>query len=337
MYDTLRVTVGGVRPERINLNQGYLLNTDTKTGEETGAFTVLRMNEVNEGQTYNGTVGISYDYRHGYMNIQASSLPAMLYGTSLQPLQYEDIPKAIDKLQALISPYADIDIRTEAVVTRLDNSTVYGVNRQVKDYISVLDDITPQKRRWSDKKVYSGETVRFDNKSRTIGFYDKVEKAKQKEHGIDAKAEGNRLRYEIQYKNAQAIRSAYKLQSGQFFTVSDLYSEEVARKTLRLRQDTFRQFFPMEVHTALAKHFSDLEQIGAMYRTNKAATATIFVLLKSGKLTLKEAVKIAEATGISRQSLAAWRKKLQELEGLHTDNVDLYEEVRTLIEADVAA
>lgn len=335
MYDTVRVTLAGVRPERIDLNQDYSLSLYSGTGEYRNAQKILRMNEVNGSSAYNGTVGITYNYEQAYMNIQCSSLPALIYGTSLKALAYEDIPKAIDKLQALIGQYVDADIRSEGIITRLDNSTVYEVERKVGDYISVLDEITPLKRRRSDKKVYEGETVRYDNNTRSVGFYDKVEKAKQGEQGVDARAEGNLLRYEIQYKSSQGISSAYKLGKGVHFALPDLYSEEVARKTLRLRQDTFTQFFPLDVNKVLARHFGQLEQIGSMYRTNKAATATIFVLLKSGKLTHREAIKIAEATGISRQALSSWRKKLQDLDALHTENIDLYEEVRSLIKAEV--
>lgn len=335
MFDTLRITAGAFKQDRLHLETFCSLNVDPRTGENRQAQAIIRRNEVNGSDSYNGTVGITYNFRQGYLNVQASSLPALLYGTSLKPLAREDIPKALEVLQEVITPYADIDIRAEGIITRLDNSSVYGVQRKVKDYIGVLDGITPQKRMHSDKKVYEGETIRYDNNSRTIGFYDKLEKVKQREHGIDARSEGNWLRYEIQYKKADAIRSAYGLGNGQFLTVPDLYNEEVAQKTLRLRQDTFTKFFPMDINNALARHFGQLDHIATMYKTNKGSMGTVFVLLKSGRLTTREAVQIGEAMGMSRQSLSAWRKRLQQLEALHTDNVDLYEEVRSLIRAEV--
>ena len=334
MFDTIRLTLGGVKPDLLNLSTGWNMTTDTGTGEEKRVQKIILLNEADGGKAYNGTIGLTYDYAGQYLNVQCSSLPAMLYGTSLKGLTYEDIPEAEDKLQSIIAPSFYADIVGQAQITRIDNSTVWGVKRRVSDYIGVLDEITPQRQRRSDKKVYDGETIRFDNNSTSVGFYDKVanEEAKRRAHGVDLMAaESNYLRFEIQHKRIQSIRTAYKLEKGQYMTMADLHSEEVAKKTLELRRKTFDRFFPLDEATAYARCFNQFEAIGNMFRTNKGFASVAFFALKTGKMTKQQVVKIAEATGMSRQALSAFRKKIDLIQSIHTDNADIYGEVKQLI------
>jgi len=338
MYDTVRLIAECIKPERRKQVDGWNLKADEATGNVESNTASIYLNKIEGTGSYNGTVNIQYLPERSQVIIGCSSLPAMLYGTSLRQLSQADIGKAQDNLQVIIDPYVDIDIGKDCYLSRLDNSTVYNVSEPVPHYIDFLNQITAQKRYHSTKSVYKQETIQFRSNNWNIGFYDKVvnERSKRGDHIGDMSTEGNLLRFESQFQNTQSIRDKWKLPSGYRLTFPELKDERIAKRTLDQRAELFSKYFPYSEKAVLANYRKEFQMIDGMYAKNtKTESLLMYALLQDGH-TPEEIIQMFKYTTMSRATISRKKQLINEVQAIRSDGSSLYEEIRDLIAGEAA-
>lgn len=336
--DTLRMTLPNVSPDVLITGKGaqqWNLNV-TETGEVSNQHVTLFLNQKPETGAYNGTIRIEYDHQHRYLNVSVSSVPAMLYGTSLQRVTFDDIQTLSDVINEYIAPYTYLTVNS-AMVTRYDSDTLWHMLAPAGVYIVLLDQITRNKQYHANKTYYQPELIQFRTKTRTVGLYDKYGKNIKNEverdqiHRLDdAEGKDNLLRYEVQHKNSKAIRQVIK----QPITLDDVKQEQIQLLFLEQRKQIFNKLFPM---TDDVKHientintFEGMKTRGS--RTQFNDTILMFALQNGLSPELMEAMM--KLGGYSRQAVNSRRKQMAKVISRNVNNRELYSELKGKIDND---
>jgi hypothetical protein len=178
--------------------------TDRQTGETTSK-------EVSNSQHLNATI-----HTNSNRLVIHTSLPKLLFGTSLYELRQTDGGRAVETLQKTLRDECGIsttDGLKEFGVSRIDFCRNIKVDHKITDYIDALSQLSYSRR---DKIAYKGETLSFRNGRRELCFYDKVREVRS-----DKKLSGELVEYvnslpndilrvETRLRRANVVRSDYK-------------------------------------------------------------------------------------------------------------------------------
>ena len=347
MLDTINLTLQDAPPDILKHHEHFQLVTSAD-GEVIRQQAVERLNETpaydmfgaeQKRQLYNGTLSVSYDFQHRFLNVGCSSLPALLHGTSFATLDISDTRKAADILQSHVSKYADVDVN-KMFFTRLDNSTIYTMQHLPAQYICLLDSITRNKQYRHQKYYFEGETLQFRNRQRTIGIYDKYQK--NRHNGVEMNylktldADNmTSLRYEIQYKKAAEIRKVFKTE---YLKLPDIQTDAFIETLIRERLHQFNRHFRFVTDEEKQKLETLINVFSHMEATKTKQTAlndtAMFMLVKTHGL---DAVKkLMEVSGFSRQAIHKRMQTLRELEALDVSKAELYNELHNKIKTQAA-
>ncbi len=347
MLDTIKLSLQDVSPDVLKQHERFQMVTSSD-GEVIRQQAIERLNETPavdvfgvelKKQVYNGTLSITYDYKHRFLNVGCSSLPALLYGTSFATLSRHDTQKASELLQSYVSNYVDVDVNT-MFFTRLDNSTIYTMQHTPAQYICMLDNITRTKQYRHQKQYYEGETLQFRNRQRTIAVYDKYLKNRNNQVEMQHmktsdKVFTNSLRYEIQHKKASEIRKVFKKD---YLKLPDIKTDAFIQTLLRERLHQFTKHFRFVTGEQKEKLETLINIFAHMETTRTKQTAlndtAMYLLLKTHGL---DAVKkLMEIANFSRQAIHKRMQSLRELEALEAPKRELYNELHQKIKADAA-
>ena len=346
MLDTIKLTLQDVSPDILKQHERFQMVTSAD-GEIIRQQAIQRLNEtpakdiygVKQKQLYNGTLSVSYDYQHRFLNIGCSSLPALLHGTSFATLDVADMKRVALVLQSQIEQYVDADIN-RMFFTRLDNSTIYTMQHSPAQYICLLDSITRNKQYRHQKHYFEGETLQFRNRQRTIGVYDKYQKNRHNEVEMqylktsDADNE-HTLRYEIQYKKASEIRKVFKTE---YLKLPDIQTDAFIETLTEQRKHQFEKHFRFVSDAARQKLETLINIFTHMEATRTKQTAlndtAMFMLVQTHGL---DAVKkLMEVANFSRQAIHKRMQSLRELEAMDISKAELYNELQHKIQTDAA-
>ncbi len=347
MLDSIRLTLQDASPDILKKNELFSFHVSSD-GETKWQQAIKRLNETPakdvfggelKKQLYNGTLSIAYNYQHRYLNVECSSLPALIHGTSFATLNSADIKTLPDLLQKHVSQFADVDVNN-MFFTRLDNSTIYSMQHQPARYICLMDSITRSQQYRHQKQYFEGETLQFRNRQRTIGFYDKYHKNRNNKVEMQwLKAveteHVNSLRYEIQYKKAAEIRKVFKVEH---LRLPDTQTDAFIHTLTGERIKHFLQHFRFTTDATkqklenLVNVFTHMEAIKTK-QTALNETAMFFLLRTYGVDAVK---KLMEVGGFSRQAIHKRMQTLRELEALDVPKAELYNELHHKIETDAA-
>lgn len=336
MLDTIRLTLQNVGDDALKRRtDGELWTFNTlEDGTLQNARLIHRLNASKDGKAYNGTVGLEYNYAHRYLNVSVSSLPAMFYGTSFETLKQEDLSKVGDTLNEVVSPFLNVDLNA-GTFTRLDNSTLYEMQDEPSKYIILLDDLTRDKQYTLKKKYFQGETLELYNGRRTVGVYDKFAKnAKNKVEMQYLRSiqsdKTNALRYEIQNKNAPAIRQAY----GQDVTLKHLASEDFKRRLFEQRLNEFTKHFRFstdERKATLEDFLNTSIYMKAKHKRTALDKTLWYLAIQKEFMTLEEVRKVMQASGYSRSAIHRRMKALQDVTSYDFERSKMFEELRNKV------
>lgn len=185
----------------------------------------------------------------------SGSLCKHLLPSNLYTLSRSATKEAIEKL----SDQLHIDMR-EAIVTRLDVSTVLPMSHPPKDYYSRLGN-----KPYTDRVQATASTLYYNSKMKQQIFYDKTKEATAKGAIIPPSLiDSNLLRYELRY--TQRLKSQLKATST--VTASQLYEEGFYYSLIKNWRDEFYKI------NKINKHF-DMNNI----KTPKEAKDRLFAIL----------------------------------------------------------
>ncbi len=343
MLDTCKLTRQEARPEMLKQHERWQYKTDSD-GNILQQQAIIRLNETpavdtfgnKQKQYYNGTIGIGFDFTSNFLNLHVSSLPALFYGSSFETLTTEDLRHVGERLACYLNEYTTLDIQ-DMKFCRLDNSAVYEMQKPVKNYIALLDDITRHSQFRLKKTYYQNETLQLRNNARLVGFYDKTERNKLNKVELEylrrlADKKENALRYELQLRNMKAIRSAFK----QDLTVDDLYVDKTIEMLYRQRKDAFNRHFRLTIGERKAKLqdlYTATQHMKDMKKKKPLDAAVWYVLLQQGTFTLEELEKIMLCANYTRQGIHQRLKALKELQAHNIEKTELFHELKAKVEA----
>jgi hypothetical protein len=268
---------------------------------------------------YNGTIGLNYDCKNRFLNIQCSSVPALLYGTSFKTVGIEDLTKISDAIQQQVNDYVKLDCN-QMVITRLDNSLLYDMNDSPANYIGLLDSITRDNQFRYNKTYYQLKTIQLRNKQKCIGFYDKFEKNRLNKLEMlyiqsTSDVTQNKLRYEIQNKSAKALKT---VTNTDYTILSQVNSDQFITALHRQRITEFEKHFKYD-----SSSFQTLKNIHSTMKEKKkryAINDTVwYLMLKSNMVTLEDIRKLMQTENYSRQAI---HKRLKELAILQSTDIE---------------
>lgn len=329
MIDTVRITrQGNIEGKTFKRKEPDTWHVDTVAGEMVGARKVIRLNETIDGD-YNGTVGITYDKSRGFLNIQVSSIPVMLYGSSLHEVKVKDLPMAEAAMMDLVAGHIEVDPEGFQY-TRLDNSTILQMDKDAGNYIACLDGITRAKEGHYKKKYYDMQTVELFNNTRVIGFYDKV--AKNKLNKVEAKLielnkDRNKLRFEIQNKNSASIRG---MNAKKNILFGQLSGPEVVENMLKQRSVLFDRFFKFRALNGggqFGDYMQILENMRQRYKRNSMLYFIAYMAMDKGITGLKEVEQYMRLEGYTRQYIHDFIAKLKGVQAFVKEQAETYQEV----------
>lgn len=344
MLDTLKLTLQNASSDMLKQHESWQLHTSSDAElkkQDATVFLNKTLDEDKKRTHYNGTIRVDYSHDKRFMNVTVSSLPALMYGTSFEVLKYADMSRIEDAIQAQICDMVDVDLK-QAIVTRVDNSTLYTMNEDVAQYIMLLDDISRDEQHRMTKKYFQRETLEFYNRQRTIAFYDKYAKnIKNANEASYTQQNGTRhkeLRFEIQNKKATSIRHAFKLQ--QNLTLRTLQEDYFIQALMTQRKKEFdRHFhFTEEARKITLEDFFTTALFMKAKNKRTALDRTLWLIaLQRNFISQEEVRKIMYAAGFSRYQIYRRMKTFEELTSHDIQRTELYEELKSKIHNELAA
>lgn len=332
MYDTISITKKGRDGSDFSLKKGYEY-TMSEAGEirQARANIPLNQKQVAEKTLSNGSIFIGYDYRKESLKVSVS-LPKLVYGSSCYDLQVNDIPKALDMLNEKISGHVDTDIK-DFNVFRLDNSFNMEMSSSCNRYISALNNYLPQKVGSKDKSTYQGETVRLNNGTETVMFYDKVNQALDMTKGhrdthVKKFSGINLLRYEIQNKTPKGIEASKRY--GRKLKVKDLLNEQVIKRTAELRLSTFDELFTItpKYQIEFETKLGILESMKSAKGRNAIYDFFVYLGLEAGVTSISEVAELMQSAGYNDKYIKRVSDSLIKLRNQKNQKVELIKELR---------
>lgn len=320
--DTLRLTLKHIDPNRLH---GFDASINSEA-ELKQLHKVVKMNET-EDCMYNGTIGMRYNHTHGYLNINISSLPKLIHGTSYSSVTAKDILSLPELLSKYVGEHIDYDISellNDASITRLDNSIILETEYPIYQYIEYVNSITRNKEYNSIKKYYQGQTVQFNNNSMSVGLYDKYDKNKINEletENYAGEVSVNSLRYEIQNKKSSIIRRETGI-----YKISDLQDVDRLKAMHHQRKKQFDRY----VKNITPKKY-DMKQNNEMLDELNYDELLMATALQTGAITIQDIEILMKHRGESRQLISKKLKKYKALVLCQPEAQKLYNELRTKI------
>ena len=94
MIDTGRITKGScIEGKNFKIRDLDAWDLVKRGGDLVRAKKVVKLNETIEGD-YNGTVGITYNNQGNFLNVQVSSIPVMVHGSSMKEISVNELDLA---------------------------------------------------------------------------------------------------------------------------------------------------------------------------------------------------------------------------------------------------
>ena len=343
MLDTINLTFQNTSPDALKQRtDGELWTLQAlEDGTLQRQQVIQRLNKTPDGKEYNGTLGITYDYKQQFLNVGVSSLPALIHGTSFEVLSLEDMKRITPELEARVSPYVDIDIST-GVFTRIDNSTLFSMHEAPSKYIALLDELTRNSQFRMKKTYHQNETLQFRNKQWCIGFYDKYQKNRHNAVEMrflqthDMSGKQNALRYEIQNKKAKSIRQHF----GKDIRPEDLTTDFFIHRLHQQRVKLFNKHFQLLTSERQAKLEDFINTLAFMkdrHQRSAMDKALWCICLEKQFITMEEMRKVMELLGYPRQTVHRRMKMFAELMSHDIDKTSLFNELKDKIEDTIAA
>lgn len=167
MIDTIKLFSGS-----FHLKPGHKFKTGTITDSN---------GEIEAEKTFCNLPHFSIDITRDKVLYLQTSLPKLLYGTSLFEVQPTDFEQAVDKIQDKLSE-AGVEIADNRLadfqLSRIDLCRNLEVEHSPMDYLVYLSDRYMPRRQ---KRDISHETLSFRNSDRELTFYNKVREIRQTE------------------------------------------------------------------------------------------------------------------------------------------------------------
>lgn len=193
-----------------------------------------------------------------------TSLPKLLYGSSLRELQSGDFERsleAIEKQFAAAGVYIEPHSAAGFGVSRIDYCRNLAVTHSIYDYLAILKNCSFGGR---TKTAWQTQTVTFFNKSQELSAYNKVLEVKNDARqalaaGVTAETPENILRLESRLKKARVVQSILKRR-----TFEECYDFELAKK--KLLEDFDKTV--LNVGQQLELNFNYLDSLLAEYRVS---------------------------------------------------------------------
>jgi len=334
MYDTLTLTKQGKKDADFVLKNEHLENwqfVNNGTGEVLAQKIIIPLNEVTEREKtfHNGSIGISYSHKKGSISL-TTSLPKLVYGSSCIELLTSDKDKVYSLLSEKIEPYLDADL-SDFNVYRLDNSCNLPLSKPIPNYINSISHLIPQRVGTKNKGTFQGETVRVQDKTETIMFYDKINQATDMQKGDkDLVAESmravNLLRYEIQNKTPQGIAS--KKRYGKKLKFANIFSDEVLQRSANLRLLTFEKLL-----ITVPKYDIDFETYQAELKYMREKNPRVmndfgwYILLREGIIKVSDVAELMQGADYTRQAIYKTVSRLRSLQNKRSKSSKLIDEV----------
>jgi hypothetical protein len=335
-YDTMKLTSLGVQtsdirePDSWSIGSGTTVE-DAHMGNLSSLYRLIYLDkhgkEVEPG-SHTSTIGLKHSLLPtkggGQLTVIDIPAPAALMGKPTGVLLPNDLPGLVERVSTIVDRHIGADIGAFNV-GRIDSSTIWDVPSEVSSYIGMLNAITPQQQKRSNKKLYEGECVQFVNKSSAVGFYDKG--AKDEHRGIDA-GPGNKLRYEDQRKRKAAVNAVYGP-----LCFADIVKPSVILRAVQDRAIQFDRFFPFNHEKA--KEFTGKYNAAIYAAQNKRRGAfesfCMILAVQEGLVKVSD-VNVLFGDHYSAKQIKRIEKKIQDASGDFITGRDLYYEIKLLID-----
>lgn len=191
-----------------------------------------------------------------------TSLPKLLYGTSLKELQSGDFERSLEAIGEQFKA-AGVYIEPHSIenfgVSRIDFCRNLPVAHSIYDYLALLRNCSFGGR---TKTAWQTQTVTFFNKSQELCAYNKVLEVKSDARqalaaGVTAETPENILRIESRLKKARVVQSILKRR-----TFAECFDFDLARQKLLADYDKTI----LNVGLQLELNFNFLDELLAEYR-----------------------------------------------------------------------
>jgi hypothetical protein len=164
-----------------------------------------------------------------------TSLPKLLYGSSLWEVKETDKDKLIELIQKKLFDECGVSVSEgleDFKLSRVDFCKNVPVEHHPTDYISSLNQFKYSRR---EKANYKNETLSFRNTRRELTFYDKVEEVSRQEKNEEIKKivstmPHNILRVETRFRNSSVVKKEFGDKSLMFVMSDELAREKLCRE-----------------------------------------------------------------------------------------------------------
>ena len=161
-----------------------------------------------------------------------TSIPKLLYGSSLYEVKQSDAGRAVEALQKELRDNCGLKVGDGLKsfgLSRIDFCRNLQVDSYISDYIQALSELKYSRR---EKVQYKGETLSFRNTNRELCFYDKVKEVRSGKltpelFEVVRDLPNNILRVETRLRKASVVKKEY---SG--LTVDQILSEKLSTAKL---------------------------------------------------------------------------------------------------------
>lgn len=273
------------------------------------------------------------------LRLQIHSAPVLLHGTSLREVTEKDFPAFNRALTRVLQEEAALSLDIpDFDVTRADFCRNLRVKHSPADYISALSPLSMSRR---EKKVYTGESVTWNNDSRALIFYDKVQAVldKEKKPEIIALAQSTPpiLRAEARVKQGKLIR---ELTGTPLPRLREVWNRELCRDYLLKEYDALA---PVSDGTVPLDFDGEVRQVQEFRARYRRGAATMYLLTSYGvpgliarfqgdwRLVLKMLLGGGYRRSQANEIVRRWRAV--QVQGMPRDRRKLLREVRRLLAA----
>lgn len=273
------------------------------------------------------------------LRLQIHSAPGLLHGTSLREVTEKEYPAFTRALDYALREEAGLtlDLR-DFDVTRADFCRNLLVEHSPADYITALASFAVSRRQ---KKVFASESVTWQNDSRALIFYDKVQAVLDKEKSADilalARSSPPILRAEARIRQGKLVRA---LLGSPRPTLREVWNRELSRGYLLREFDALVKMpdgpLPLDFESEVRR----LQEYRARYRRGAAnmyllASFAVPGLLVRFQSDWRLILKLLQAGGYSRSQANEIARRLR---GVHGQSIprrerNLVREVRRLLAA----
>jgi hypothetical protein len=278
------------------------------------------------------SIYVMNDLNRSYAKIQFS-IPKLLYGNSLQNVNYEDTSKLETILNERLKGKFEGDF-LNMEVSRLDITQNMEMKNDIPVYIHALNNAYAGDKRYKVVK-YSDETLLISNNSRRFEFYDKVKEALHNKDitRSEAKEHGRILRFEVQHKKKQHIKTSFHKQ----YTFEEILKEGFFDTAKLFQVNSFDKMFCNAGNYEM--FMQDIAMIEVVRQYNKRNMLKNFLLKKLTDETeyihnFEHYEDLLKLSGMTRDGIRKALKEVQRILMLSkTKRSDIIEEIRNKLVA----